>query len=157
MCQPSILLDVTVESNLGWSIHINNILSQAMQRFYLLRQIYVHERRCSWQCFRVTCHQPHQLCSPCFANSLSKDDSNKINALLRKYQKWGMNSELYIFCALRTSQYSAFHKNAVPWSLSPPSDPPIRPPPSYAIGPNVHQFNTPKLNSINSFIHRNFT
>ena len=32
-------LGVTLESNLGWSIHINNILSQAMQRFYLLRQL----------------------------------------------------------------------------------------------------------------------
>ena len=29
-----VLLGVTLESNLGWSIHINNILSQAMQRFY---------------------------------------------------------------------------------------------------------------------------
>ena len=45
-----VLLGVTLESNLGWSIHINNILSQAMQRFYLLRQ-----------CFCVTCPQPHSL------------------------------------------------------------------------------------------------
>ena len=34
-----VLLGVTLESNLGWSIHINNIVSQAMQRFYLLRQL----------------------------------------------------------------------------------------------------------------------
>ena len=34
-----VFLGVTLESNLGWSIHINNILSQAMQRFYLLRQL----------------------------------------------------------------------------------------------------------------------
>ena len=34
-----VLLGVTLESNLGWSIHINNILSQATQSFYLLRQL----------------------------------------------------------------------------------------------------------------------
>ena len=34
-----LLIGVILESNLGWSIHINNILSQAMQRFYLLRQL----------------------------------------------------------------------------------------------------------------------
>ena len=44
-----VLLGVTLESNLGWSIHINNILSQAMQRFLFAQtiKIYVHERRCS--------------------------------------------------------------------------------------------------------------
>ena len=64
-----VLLGVTLESNLGWSIHIYQqylISSHATFLFAQTIKIYVHERRCSGQCFRVTCHQPHQLCSPCF-------------------------------------------------------------------------------------------
>ena len=32
---------------------------------------------------------------PVFAHNLSKNDTNRINALLRKSQKWGVNSESY--------------------------------------------------------------
>ena len=32
---------------------------------------------------------------PVFAHDLSKDDTNKINALLRKSQKWDVNNKLY--------------------------------------------------------------
>ena len=91
-----VLLGVTLEFNLGWSIHINNILSQAMQCFYLLRQLKCMSMSgnaldnvfASLDLSRINYALP-------VAHNLSKDDTSKINALLRKSQKWGVNSKSY--------------------------------------------------------------
>ena len=76
-------------------------------------------------------------------------------------QKWGVNSKSYNFFELsEQANIQLSIKMLSPWPLPPPSYPPIRPPPSYAIRPNVHQFNTPQIKFDklkNSFIHRNFT
>ena len=91
---PAGVSTITLESNLGWSIHINNILSQAMQRFYLLRQIKFMSTSGD-ALDNVFASLVNNYALPVFANNLSKDDSNKINALLRKSQKWGVNSKSY--------------------------------------------------------------
>ena len=92
-----VLLGVTLESNLGWSIHINNILSQAMQRFYLLRQLKFMSMSGDAldNVFASLVLSRINYALPVFAHNLSKDDTNKINALLRKSQKWGVNSKSY--------------------------------------------------------------
>ena len=83
---------------------------------------------------------------PVFAHNLSKDDTNKIDALLRKSQKLGVNSKSHnLFQLSEQANIQLSIKMLIPGHclhhLIPP--PPIRPPPSYAIRPNVHQFNTP--------------
>ena len=92
-----VLLGVTLESNLGWSIHINNILSQAMQLFYLLRQLKFMSMSGDAldNVFVSLVISRINYALPVFAHNVSKDDSNKINALLRKSQKWGVNSKSY--------------------------------------------------------------
>ena len=159
-----VLLGVTLESNLGWSIHINNILSQAMQRFYLLRQLKFMSMSgdaldnvfASLVLSRIT------YALPVFAHNLSKDDTNKINALLRKSQKWGVNSKSYNLFELseQTNIQLSIKMLSPGHCLHHLIPPPIRPPPSYALRPNVHQFNTPQIKFDklkNSFIHRIFT
>ena len=158
-----VLLGVTLESNLGWSIHINNILSQAMQRFYLLRQLKFMSMSgdaldnvfASLVLSRIT------YALPVFAHNLSKDDTNKINALLRKSQKWGVNSKSYnLFELSEQANIQLSIKMLSPGHCLHHLIPPIRPPPSYALRPNVHQFNTPQIKFDklkNSFIHRIFT
>ena len=91
------MITVTLESNLGWSIHINNILSQAMQRFYLLRQLKFMSMSSDAfdNVFASLVISRINYALPVFANNLFEDDSNKINALLRKSQKWGVNSKSY--------------------------------------------------------------
>ena len=96
-----------------------------------------------------------------FAHNLSKDDNNKINALLRKSQKWGVNSKSYnLFELSEQANIQLSIKILSPGHCLHHLIPSIRPPPSYAIRPNVHQFNTPQITFDklkNSFIHRNFT
>ena len=98
---------------------------------------------------------------PVFAHNLSKDDTNKINALLRKSQKWGVYSKSYnLFELSEQANIQLSIKMLSPGHCFHHLIPPIRPPPSYAIRPNVHQFNTPQIKFDklkNSFIHRNFT
>ena len=92
-----VLLGVTLESNLGWSIHFNNILSQAMQRFYLLRQLKFMSMSGDAldNVFASLVLSRINYALPVFAHNLSKDDTNKINAVLKKSQKWGVNSKSY--------------------------------------------------------------
>ena len=69
-----------------------------MQRFYLLRQLKFMSMSgdaldnvfASLVLSRINYALP-----AVFAHNLSKDDTNKINALLRKSQKWGVNSKSY--------------------------------------------------------------
>ena len=83
---------------------------------------------------------------PVFAHNLSKDDTNKINALLGKSQKWGVNSKSYnLFELSEQANIQLSIKMLSPGHCLHHLIPPIRPPPSYAIRPNVHQFNTPQI------------
>ena len=160
---PVVLLGVTLESNLGWSIHINNILSQAMERFYLLRQLKFMSMSGDAldNVFAPLVLSRINYAFPVFAHNLSKDDTNKINALLRKSQKWGVNSKSYnLFELSEQANIQLSIKMLSPGHCLHHLIPLIRPPSSYAIRPNVHQFNTPQIKFDklkNSFIHRNFT
>ena len=134
-----------------------------MQRFYLLRQLKFMSMSGDAldNVFASLVISRINYALPVFAHNLSKDDSNKINALLRKSQKWGVNSKSYTLFEL--SEHANIQLSIK--ILSPDHClhhliPPIRPSPAYAIRPNVHQFNTPQIKFDklkNSFIHRNFT
>ena len=97
---------------------------------------------------------------PVFAHNLSKDDTNQINAPLRKSLKWGVNSKLYnLFELSEQANIQLSIKMLFLGHCLHHLIPPIRPPP-YAIRPNVHQFNMPQIKFDklkNSFIHRIFT
>ena len=68
-----------------------------MQRFYLLRHLKFMSMSGDAldNVFASLVISRISYALPVFADNLSKDDSNKINALLRKSQKWGLNSKSY--------------------------------------------------------------
>ena len=67
-----------------------------MQRFYLLRQLKFMSMSgdALENVFASLVLSCINYALPVFAHNLSKDDTNKINALLRKSQKWGVNKKV---------------------------------------------------------------
>jgi hypothetical protein len=157
------LLGVVLDSFLSWNFHVDHILVQSTQRFYLLNQLkHMSLNIVSLSnVFNALVVSRIRYALPVYSGCLTQSDIGRINAMFRKAKRWGITNQdidVGLLSVLADSGLSNKAKNNTNHCLH-PLIPKLRDKKyNLRINPFMHEvskINYDKLQT--SFVHRCFT
>ena len=158
-----VLLGVTLDSNLSWTLHVDNVVSHISQRFYLMNQLKkmgldlagLNSNFSALVVGRV------RYALPVFSGSLLQGDIDRINAAFRKGKRWGLTNVEYDFDLISTlADTDLARKVDRAGHCLHPLIPPARTCTKYNLRPIACKYDLPKFKFDKlktSFIYRSFS
>jgi len=159
-----VLLGVTLDMHLTWTLHIDQLLMQAAQRFYLLNQLKHMGLTISGglsNVFQALVVSRVRYALPVFSGNMSQSDIGRINSLFKKGKRWGIADQIFDLQQLAIASDLCLSKKASSGDhCLHPLIPSLKPRPFYDLRERLANLHiVPKFTYDNlrkSFIYRNF-